>query len=545
VTVEHISRAEIRELQQLSPFELKNKLAALAGEHERRTAFQMLNAGRGNPNFIAPTPRDAFFQLGAFGLEESRANAEWDPELVGVPQKTGIADRFRAWLDKRDTNMGAELLRRTLDYGIGECGFDPDSFVWELADAIIGDHYPEPDRMLRHNEQVVHRYLLREMCGGRADLGTFDLFAVEGGTAAMCYIFNSLLVNRLAHPGDKVALMVPIFTPYLEITELAEFDFERVFIDASTTTPEGLHSWQFPDSEIDKLLDPDVKVLFCVNPTNPPSVRIADAALERIGAIVRDKRPDLIIITDDVYGTFIDGFRSLMSVCPQNTITVYSYSKYFGATGWRLGVIAVNQDSIFDRALAALPEPDKEALDRRYGSLTLTPRDLRFIDRMVADSRNVALNHTAGLSLPQQMMMLLFSAYCLLDEDDHYKHAAQELIEQRLARLLGGLDIAMFDDPNRVGYYIELDFLNAAVLRHGAELGEFLKANYEPTDLLFRLAEQTGIVLMNGGGFEGPAWSVRVSLANLRDEQYDQIGRSLRAIAGQYFDEWRTRQDGA
>src|SRR3712207_6557936 len=106
---------------------------------------------------------------------------------------------------------------------------------------------------------------------------------------------------------------------------MAEFDFQRVFVEASTTTPEGLHSWQFPDAEIDKLRDPAVKVLFCVNPTNPPSVRIADTALERIASIVREERSDLIIITDDVYGTFIDGFRSLMGICPQNTITVYSY----------------------------------------------------------------------------------------------------------------------------------------------------------------------------------------------------------------------------
>jgi aspartate 4-decarboxylase len=296
---------------------------------------------------------------------------------------------------------------------------------------------------------------------------------------------------------------------------------------------------------VDKLRDPAVKVLFLVNPTNPPSVRIADETLERIGAIVREERSDLIIITDDVYGTFIDGFQSLMGVCPRNTITVYSYSKYFGATGWRLGVIAVNQDNIFDQALADLPEQDKQALDERYGSLTLHPRNLKFIDRMVADSRNVALNHTAGLSLPQQVMMLLFSAYCLLDEDDHYKHAAQGLIEQRLRSLVDGMGIKLFEDPNRVGYYIELDFLNAATLQHGTELADFLQANYEPTDLLFRLAEQTGIVLLNGGGFEGPEWSIRVSLANLRDEQYEQIGKTLRAITGQYVDEWRTAQEKA
>ena len=49
------------------------------------------------------------------------------------------------------------------------------------------------------------------------------------------------------------------------------------------------------------------------------------------------------------------------------------------------------------------------ALDKRYGPITLEPRKLKFIDRIVADSRDIGLNHTAGLSLPQQVMMTMFS----------------------------------------------------------------------------------------------------------------------------------------
>jgi hypothetical protein len=48
-----------------------------------------------------------------------------------------------------------------------------------------------------------------------------------------------------------------------------------------------------------------------------------------------------------------------------------------------------------------------------------------------------------------------------------------------------------------------------------------------------------GIGLGNGRGFDGPERSVRVSLANLRDEDHTQIHRSLRAIGKQHFDEWR------
>ena len=43
-------------------------------------------------------------------------------------------------------------------------------------------------------------------------------------------------------------------------------------------------------------------------------------------------------------------------------------------------------------------------------------------------------------------------------------------------------------------------------------------------------------MLLNGGGFEAPNWSLRVSLANLPDEAYEDIGRGVRLIARGYRD---------
>jgi aspartate 4-decarboxylase len=96
-------------------------------------------------------------------------------------------------------------------------------------------------------------------------------------------------------------------------------------------------------------------------------------------------------------------------MCPKNTLLVYSYSKYFGATGWRLGVIATHKSNLFDEQLANLPKNIQKDLNKRYSSITTEPEKLPFIDRVVADSRTVALNHTAGLSTPQQVQMVLFS----------------------------------------------------------------------------------------------------------------------------------------
>ena len=53
-----------KKMENISPFELKNRLIDMADESLKKTARTMLNAGRGNPNWIATTPREAFFPPG-------------------------------------------------------------------------------------------------------------------------------------------------------------------------------------------------------------------------------------------------------------------------------------------------------------------------------------------------------------------------------------------------------------------------------------------------------------------------------------------------
>ncbi|WP_219510634.1 bifunctional aspartate transaminase/aspartate 4-decarboxylase [Nonomuraea ceibae] len=527
-------RDEERRWESLSPFELKDELIALAGESQRENAVTMLNAGRGNPNWIATEPREAFFLLGQFAVTESRRTWSEFPGLGGLPGREGIAGRLTAFLGEHADRPGASLLRDSVEYGTGRLGFDADAFVWELTDAVTGDHYPEPPRMLRHAEQVVHAYLVQEMCGGRTPRRPYDLFAVEGGTAAMCYVFDTCVINGLLRPEDTIALMTPIFSPYLEIPHLERYRFKTVEIQAAKTNRAGLHTWQYDRSELDKLADPSVKALFLVNPSNPPSVMLAEESLERIAEIVRTSNPELAIITDDVYGTFVPGFRSLMSAVPRNTIGVYSFSKYFGATGWRLGVIAVNQDNVFDERLARLPRPDLDRLADRYGTISLRPGDIRFIDRLVADSRQVALNHTAGLSTPQQTMMTLFALSSLLDAGGSYRDTCRAVIARRLDALTEGMGVPIPDDPLAAHYYVELDILSFVRRTYGNEFADWLQLTYEPVDPVFRLAEKGSVVLLNGGGFDGPQWSVRVSLANLDHDAYLKIGGWLKEIVDGY-----------
>src|SRR3979490_3151633 len=401
---------KLRKFETLGPFEIKDELIKLAKKTSRTTQSAFLNAGRGNPNWIATTPREGFFLLGQFAVTESKRVMEHPAGIGGMPQRQGIAGRFEAWLAKHADMPGASFLSAMVPFAIKTFGFEADAFVHELVDSIIGDNYPVPDRMLVHNERIVHEYLMWAVCGKPPPRGKFDLYAVEGGTAAMCYIFKSLKANRLLFAGDTIALGTPIFTPYLEMTHLEDYDLKMVPIRAPQE-----NRFQYTDEEIAKLEDPKVKAFFIVNPANPSGMAMNRETIAKIVNLVKTKRPDLMLLTDDVYGTFVDDFRPLLGELPQNTIGVYSYSKYFGCTGWRLGVIATHEDNICDKMIAKLPDEHVKALDKRYGPLTLEPRKMKFIDRIVADSRDVGVNHTAGLSLPQQVMMSMFSLCELMD----------------------------------------------------------------------------------------------------------------------------------
>lgn len=537
MTNKNLQLEELKKIYgKISPFEFKNKLIDLA--KDKKSAHILLDAGRGNPNWTASTPRDAFFTFGHFAVSETKRTFE-SCDLAGIPHKEGIYNRFLRFIEENKNFPAIELLEKIINYGIKEKGFNPDDFLYELCDAIIGDNYPYPDRMLPHIESIVHDYLLKELCY-LPPSKKFKLFAVEGATAAMCYIFDSLIANELLQRKDKIAIMTPIFTPYLEIPQLPRYDLESIYIHASEINEEGSYTWQYPEEELNKLKDPSIKALFLVNPSNPPSMAIHDKSKELLKDIVTNYNPNLMIISDDVYGTFVNKFQSLVADLPHNSIGVYSYSKYFGVTGWRLGTLALYEDNIFDKLISELPSEKKEMVNKRYESLSTDPEKIPFIDRIVADSRQVALNHTAGLSTPQQVQMAFFSAFSLVDKENTYKNQTITICHRRQRLLFEGLDLLIKENPYDASYYAEFDLLQWALKNYGPEFANYLESNYKPVDVLYKLAEESSIVLLSGGGFQGPEWSVRISLANLDDDAYSEIGTVLRKILEDFVHYWKS-----
>ena len=513
-----------KKLEKLGAFEISSDMLKIAKNNDKNNTI--LNAGRGNPNWINTQSRLAFARLLQWGVEESKRTMDFE-NMAGDTELDGIYDRFCKYLNKDDEID--IFLRKAIEYCIDELGLEKDELIKEITDGVIGNNYPVPSRCLENTEVILNDYLQSVLYNGADLKDKTQVFPVEGGTAAMCNILNSLKHNGLVNKGDKIAMNTPIFTPYIQIPRLTGFSMVEINLRSKEE-----NNWHMEPSQIDKLLDPEIKAFFIVNPSNPASQALSDEILDRLAEILKIRK-DLIIVTDDVYGTFVDGFRTIYSIAPYNTILVYSYSKLYGVTGWRTGLIAMNEENVCDELIKRLPEKKKNDLIYDYSIVSTEPEKMPFIDRMCADSRNIGLYHTSGLSTPQQIFMALMSlTHLVVKNDDKYIKESKKIVENRYHEFFKRLGLHENNSQYNAKYYSLINIYDIAEKVYDKEFSDWMRSNFEEIDFLTRLSSENGAVLMMGVGFSAEKGTVRVSQANLPDEDYRELAERILNILEGY-----------
>ncbi|WP_282805707.1 bifunctional aspartate transaminase/aspartate 4-decarboxylase [Lactobacillus isalae] len=536
--MEDFSSKEEEKLEKLGAFEISRKMLALAQKNKQSNIF--LNAGRGNPNWIQTISRLAFARLVQFGVYDSKQTID-NGIMAGYMPTEGIRERLFAFLDP-DKNEEDKFLIDAVNYCQDTLNLNRDDVVAEWVNGVIGNDYPVPDRCLKNTEIIINHYLQGLSYEGADLANKTQLFPTEGATAAIVYAFHSLSENHLLNKGDKIAINTPIFTPYLRIPELNDYDLVEVDLHSYEK-----NNWEINPKEIEKLADPSVKAFIVVDPTNPTSKEFDKNALNAIKQATT-KNPDLMIISDEVYGAFVPHFTSIYSVVPYNTMLVYSYSKLYGCTGWRLGVIGLNSKNVFDHNISKLDAADKEELNKRYGSNVLDPANMKFIDRLVADSRSIGLYHTAGLSTPQQIMESLFSLRHMLTAtpdgtSDPYIEIARKLVNKRYQDLHKAMGAPEDNTDTNTHYYSLIDVYRLAEKTYGKEFRDYLADDFQQVDFLLRLAEKNGVVLVDGVGFGAKPGELRVSQANLPTNDYSVIGKQVLDVLKDYYKEFESTKN--
>jgi aspartate 4-decarboxylase len=126
-----------------------------------------------------------------------------------------------------------------------------------------------------------------------------------------------------------------------------------------------------------------------------------------------------------------------------------------------------------------------------------------------------------------------------MDTKKDYQKACLGIVKNRVKATIEGIGITVGENSLFDYYYGLIDFEFFIRKFGGDEVADWVKANVHPLDIVFKLAEDHGIVLLNGSGFAAPDWSVRISFANLEDHVYDDIGRAIRAIARGYVNAYQ------
>lgn len=518
----------------LSPFELKNTLISTATKSVG--ANNVLNAGRGNPNFLSTAPRTAFALLMQICVEISNDLCVED-DIGFIPDKKGLYNYLFKKLNKNRSKPEGKFLKEACHRMKRISGMKNDDFAYDLVISTLGCFYPDPPRIQKFVEPVLIEFLDKNVYRPKTSLtNKVKVMTTEGCAAAIIYVFDSLKYNGLVIPQDTIGILTPIFSPYLEIPQLMNYNLKNICIKADEN-----NNWEIPEDEINKLADTNMKALFLVNPTNPTGLSLSSSVVRRMAAVIRAKNPNLIILEDNVYAPFVKEFNDFFNVLPRNTIGVFSFSKYFGTTGWRLGTIIMHDNNIIDGVLL---KNAPEQVNDRYRMLSIKPENIKFIDRILADSRQVAEAHVAGLSTPQQTLMTLFATYDLMDKERTYQNNLESIVYDRISTLLAPINYTIEESALNSNYYVVIDIAKAGDnLVGGYAFGEYLRKHRDPIEFLFRLAKSYGVVLLPAVGFAGPFWGVRVSLANLYEEDYDLIGQSLRSIIDEYYEEFKKWED--
>ena len=524
--IKNIPKKLFKRYKEISPFELKNKLIKMAeGNHPN----QMLNAGRGNPNFFNNFGRQFLYKLSnmCVSLSHKKGNTTdlvTYPALDDYDYEKEFKSRSKKW-PSRYKSFFHDYIKYLKKMAIRD-KIPPNEIFHDVVMSALGCFYPSPPRIQPHLRLITEQFLFNLVMGSyntKMRPEDFGYFATEGAAAGIMYVFNTLKENYLLLPGDSIALITPIFSPYMEMPVLADYDVKIVELKGNPDK-----QFSLDHEEMDKLRDKKIKALFMVNPANPGAYSLSKDNIEYIGKIVNTERKDLIVLSDNVYAPFVSEYNSFMQTCPHNTIEVFSLSKFFGTTGWRLGLCMVAKENRFNTLLHNLPKKYKDNLYERYKIATLTPAKLTFMERLVFDSRQVAEAHVGGLSTPQQTLIGIYLYYSMHDSSQTYKKQLQSILESRMNLLYKDLNTSIAMLSTSTNYYNLIDIPQVTENLYGKRARDHIEDKYEYLEFLFHLAKVYHVVLLPGAGFGATPWRVRISLANLADQDYAKIGTALK-----------------
>ena len=255
--------------------------------------------------------------------------------------------------------------------------------------------------------------------------GPEQIVVTAGGAQALAAVFAAVV-----EPGDEVLLPDPGFPNFAMNARL----HGAVPVYYSLDPANGFR----PDADqVCALLTPRTKLIVLNSPSNPTGAVLPASTVERI--VAHAAANSTYVLSDEVYDQLIfDGGMPVTAAqfAPEWVVGVYSFSKTYAMTGWRLGYAAA--PPAFAATLARIQEPlisCTSALAQAGAMAALSGPDDALHEMRAAYQRrrDVVVARLADAGVPVALPEGAF--YCMLPlaPGSDSRPAAQALVDEGVA----------------------------------------------------------------------------------------------------------------
>ena len=159
-----------------------------------------------------------------------------------------------------------------------------------------------------------------------------EVVVMNGGMQGLFGAFQSVV-----NPKDEVLVFSPFWTPIKDL--IAHCEGKTVLVPATEARANGL------EQTLAKYASGKTRVIYYNTPQNPSGVVFTREEALAVSRFAQER--DLVVIADEAYEDLVyDGEHCSIASLDgmfERTITVFTLSKSFAMTGWRLGYTAAAQ----------------------------------------------------------------------------------------------------------------------------------------------------------------------------------------------------------
>jgi aminotransferase len=371
--------------------------------------------------------------------------------------------------------MLSKIQSGAIALSIGQPDFDTPGHIVEAAKQALDDgytRYPPAKGFADLREAISMKLKIKNDIV--ADPGS-EVFV---STGAMHAIFNSVL--QIVEPGDEVIVIDPGFDYY---SQIGLFGGIAVTVEAREE-----NGYKVDPADIRKAAGDKTKLLILNSPGNPTGALLDPAALHEIADIAKEY--DFYVLSDEPYEDIVfDGEHlSIGSIdgMKDRTISVFTLSKSYAMTGWRVGYVTApkafidEMEKLMEHMLSGVAAVSQRAALAAIEGPQNCVREMTATYRQRRDLVCRALDEIEGISYvkPEATFYVFpnISSIC----NDSWRLSKYLIAEQKLGTVPGRVFGAAGEGHLRLSFAASESTLKEGLSRFNQGVGDFKRWDGSP-----------------------------------------------------------------